>query len=70
MVSILVANDSHSHLLKRPQQFNKFRFFNPAIFLNGCERNAAVRLFRDTTQLFLGLFAIPGSIDTIHQLGE
>ena len=63
-------NTSYPHLLKLPQQFNKVRFFNPAIFLDGCERNAAVRLFRDTAQLLFRLFVVLGGIDTVQQLGK
>ena len=35
--------------------------------MNGCERNAAVRFFRDTAQLLLRFFAVLGGIDTIQQ---
>ena len=63
-------NTAYPHLLKLPQQFNKLRFPNPTILLDGCERNAAVRLFRDTAQLLFRLFAVLGGIDTVQQLGK
>ena len=59
-----------SHLLKLPQQFNKLRFPNPTILLDGCERNAAVRFFRDTAQLLLRFFAVTGALIQSNNSGS